>query len=282
MNRSGADEGASGDFKMVNDIVQALILIVGLIAFPRPSQTPVAKVPTFEVATIKPATPGDSSGRFATMQSGHQFVVRNYNLKDLVVFAYNLPSQLISGGPAWTETDRFNILASTPGDVPPKVAEQMLMVRKLLEDRFQFRYHQVPREFPGYELTVSKDGVKVSPSAAPVDAPSQMVNRVFPGDHIQMPARNTTMAEFASELQRDVLKRPVVDKSNLSGKYDFVLEWRYDDAQFGGQLPPVKDDNSGRPDLFAAVQQQLGLRLVSARATLDTIVIDSVQRPSEN
>jgi uncharacterized protein (TIGR03435 family) len=109
-----------------------------------------------------------------------------------------------------------------------------------------------------------------------------MVNRVFAGDRIQMPARNATMADLASMLQRAVLNRPVADKTNLTAKYDFELEWTYDDSQFGGQLPQVKDDNSGKPDLFAALQQQLGLRLVAGRATVDTIVIDSVQHPSEN
>jgi uncharacterized protein (TIGR03435 family) len=259
-----------------------LILAVGLMPFSPLAQTPAAKEPTFEVASIKPATPGDTSGKFATMRGGREFVVRNYTVRDLVVFAFNLPVQMISGAPAWAGSDTFNILASAPGDVPPKLAEQMLMVRRLLADRFQFRYHTEPREFPGYELTVSKDGVKLSHSTAPVDMPPQMVNRVFAGDRIQMPARNATMADLASMLQRAVLNRPVVDKTNLTAKYDFELEWTYDDSQFGGQLPQVKEDNSGKPDLFAALQQQLGLRLVSGRTTVDTIVIDRVQHPSEN
>jgi uncharacterized protein (TIGR03435 family) len=83
-------------------------------------------------------------------------------------------------------------------------------------------------------------------------------------------------------LQRAVLDRPVIDKTNLSAKYDFDLEWTPDDTQFGGNLPPVPPQNAVRPDLFAALQQQLGLRLESSRAPIDTIVIDSVQRPSEN
>jgi uncharacterized protein (TIGR03435 family) len=90
------------------------------------------------------------------------------------------------------------------------------------------------------------------------------------------------MTEFASELQRAVLDRPVVDKTSLTGKYDFDLEWEYDDTQFGGHLPSINSGDSGKPDLFAAIQQQLGLRLESSRAAVDTIVIDSVQKPSEN
>ena len=75
--------------------------------------------------------------------------------------------------------------------------------------------------------------------------------------------------------------RPVIDKTNLTGKYDFDLEWAYDDTQFGGNLAPLASRNPGKPDLFAALQQ-LGLRLDSARAAIDIIVIDDVQRPSEN
>ena len=109
-----------------------------------------------------------------------------------------------------------------------------------------------------------------------------LVNRVFPGSRVKLPARNVTMTEFASELQRAVLDRPVVDKTNLTGKYDFDLEWEYDDTQFGGHLPPINAGMSGKPDFFAAIQQQLGLRLESSRARVDTIVIDIVQKPSEN
>jgi uncharacterized protein (TIGR03435 family) len=90
------------------------------------------------------------------------------------------------------------------------------------------------------------------------------------------------MAQFASTLQRAVLDRPVLDKTNLSGRYDFDLEWTPDDTQFGGNLPPVLPENAEKPDLFAALQQQLGLRLDSSRAPIDGIVIDSVQKPTEN
>jgi uncharacterized protein (TIGR03435 family) len=267
---------------MIKNIVPGLILTAGLIPLSLLAQTPTATEPAFELASIKPSTPGDRSGKFATMQSGHQFVVRNYTFKDLVSFSYDLPPRRISGGPAWTDIDLYNILAATPGQAPPNLKDQMAMVRSLLDGRFQFRYHREQRELPVYELTVAKNGLKLTPSTAPPDTQPLLVNRVFPGSRVQLPGRNVTMTEFASELQRGVLDRPVVDKTSLTGKYDFDLEWEYDDTQFGGHLPPIDSGKSGKPDLFAAIQQQLGLRLGSARATVDTIVIDSVQRPSEN
>src|SRR5262249_11729065 len=157
----------------------------------------VAQTPGFEVATIKPATPGDRSGKFAIMQSGHQFVVRNYSVKDLVSFSYDVPPRRISGGPAWTEIDLYNILAATPGQASPNLEEQMAMVRGLLDDRFRFRYHREQRELPVYELTVAKNGLKLKPSAAPPDSQPALVSRAFPGSHVQLPARNVTMTEFA-------------------------------------------------------------------------------------
>jgi uncharacterized protein (TIGR03435 family) len=73
----------------------------------------------------------------------------------------------------------------------------------------------------------------------------------------------------------------VLDRTGLTGKYDFDLEWTYDDTQFGGNLPPLAPQTSGKPDFFTALQQ-LGLKLESSRAPIDAIVIESVQRPSEN
>jgi uncharacterized protein (TIGR03435 family) len=104
---------------------------------------------------------------------------------------------------------------------------------------------------------------------------------VYPGEKIRLPARNATMAQFASMLQRAVVDRPVLDKTELTGKYDFDLEWTYDDSQFGGNLPAIKPENAEKPNLYAALQQ-LGLKLEPSRAAIDTIVIDSVQRPTEN
>jgi uncharacterized protein (TIGR03435 family) len=83
-------------------------------------------------------------------------------------------------------------------------------------------------------------------------------------------------------LQRVVFDRPVVDKTNLTGRYDFDLAWSYDDSQFAGQLPPINLDDANKPSLFSALQTELGLSLASSRAQVETIIIDSVQKPSEN
>jgi len=100
-------------------------------------------------------------------------------------------------------------------------------------------------------------------------------------DHVLMPARNVTMAQFAAILQRAILDKPVVDNTGITSRYDFDLAWTPEENQFGGQLPPGQPD-SARPGLFAAMQQQLGLKIEATRGPIDILVIDGVQRPSDN
>jgi uncharacterized protein (TIGR03435 family) len=216
------------------------------------------------------------------MQSAHRFFAKNHTLKTLIEAAYDLTPRAISGGPDWTDSDRYDILAGTPGEVQPNLDEQMSMLRKLLTDRFKLTFHREQKEFSIYALTVAKNGPKLKESAAP-DGQPDLVNVVLP-NRIWLPARNSTIAQFASMMQRAVLDRPVVDKTGLSAKYDFDLEWADDESQFGGLLRKraSADDGPDKPDLFAAVQQQLGLRLEAAKGPIEVLVIDKVARPSEN
>jgi len=214
------------------------------------------------------------------MQGAHQFQAKGYTVRALVSAAYNLPPRAVSGGPDWIDLVRYDITAATPGETRPTPEQQMAMLRALLKERLSLAFHTEPKEFSVYVLTAARSGIKLKESATP-DAQPALVSSVYPGDHILLPARNATMEQFAAILQRAILDRPVLDKTGLTGKYDFDLEWTYDDSQFGGNLPPLVSQTSGKPDLFTALQQ-LGLKLDSSRAPIDTIVIDNVQRPSEN
>jgi uncharacterized protein (TIGR03435 family) len=237
---------------------------------------------SFEVATIKPAV--DSPGRYIRMQSVNRFYAKGFTLNALVAAAYSLTPRAISGGPAWTDSDLYDILASTPGDIQPNLDEQMAMLRKLLTDRFQLTFHREPKELPVFALTTAKGGPKLKPSTAPPSELPYLINTVYPeekgGVRILLPARNATMMQFAAMLQRAVLDRAVVDQTGLSGRYDFDLEWTPDENQFGGNLPRSVD--ATRPSLFVAMQEQLGLRLEATRGPVSALVIDRVERPSEN
>jgi uncharacterized protein (TIGR03435 family) len=113
--------------------------------------------------------------------------------------------------------------------------------------------------------------------AAKPDDPPQLYGMVFPGK-MQVPARGVTMDDFVAMLQRATLDKPTVNKTGLTGKYDFDLEWAQDETQYGGELPKAPDDAQS-PPLFTAVQEQLGLKLTATRGMVSAMVVDSVERP---
>jgi uncharacterized protein (TIGR03435 family) len=244
------------------------------------SPAPRPSFDAFEVATIKPVAPDPKSARYILMRGTDTFVEKDYNLKLLIAAAYDLNPREIVGGPSWVESDRFDIVARTPGTVRPTHEEQMRMLRNLLADRFKLTFHRQTKEFSIYELQVDKGGPKLKPSAEPADAAPALISTVYP-DHIAMPARNAAMSDFVSILQRAVLDRPVVDKTGLAGRYDFDLVWAPDASQFGGEVA-VAPSNASSPPFFTAVREQIGLRLVATRGPAEALVIDSASLPSPN
>ncbi|MGA2217045.1 MAG: TIGR03435 family protein [Terracidiphilus sp.] len=244
------------------------------------SPAPRPNFNAFEVATIKPVEHEAKSSRYITMQGTSRFIEKDYTLKLLIAAAYNLSPKTISGGPAWIESDHYDIAAVTPGEVRPTHDEQMAMLRSLLADRFKLTFHREQKEFSIYELTVAKGGSKLKPSTAPPDDPPQVVSTVYP-DRMTLPARNVTMSDLTSLMQRAMLDRPVVDKTGLTGRYDFDLEWAPDETQFGGEVPTAPND-APNPPLFTAIQQQLGLKLEATRGPVQALVIDTAERPSAN
>jgi len=257
------------------------IASTGLLA-----QSPVSRPEfgAFEVVTIKPTDPDERGGVYMKMQSVNRFIARAYTLKALIASAYDLTPRAISGGEAWTDSDRYDITALTPGDIQPNLDEQMSMLRTLLTDRFQLTFHRESRELTVYAITVVKGGPKLEPSTAEPGTPSKLISTMFSeekgGVHTLLPARNANMVQFAAMMQQDIVDRPVVDSTGLSGTYDFDLEWTPDESQFGGKLP--RSVESTRPSLFTAMQEQLGLRMEPTRGLVQTLVIDRVERPSDN
>ena len=219
-------------------------------------------------------------GRFIKMESANHFVAKNYTVKLLIAAAYDLNPKAILGGPAWIDSEKFDIGAVTPGDVRPTRDQQMAMLRTLLVERFQLTFHRQSKQFAIYLLTVSKDGPRLKSSNASASDPSSVISTVYPG-RIVMPARNASMQDFTSVLQRAVLDRPVVNKTGLTGRYDFDLDWSPSGREFGGDIPAAGDD-APSPPLFIAMQQQLGIKVEATRGLADALVIDEVERPSAN
>jgi bla regulator protein blaR1 len=235
----------------------------------------------FEVATIKPVENGPKTARFITFQGTNRFVVKDYNLKLLIAAAYDMNPKTISGGPAWVESDYYDIVALTPGQGRPSHDQQMAMLRKLLADRFTLTFHREQKEFSIYALQIAKDGPKLQATTLSASDPSSVGPGMVYPQRIVMPARNATMQDFASLLQRAILDRPVVDMTGLSGRYDFSLEWAPDETQFRGEVPAASADAQS-PPLFAAVKQQLGLNLEPRKGPVSAIIIDAVGHPSAN
>jgi uncharacterized protein (TIGR03435 family) len=209
------------------------------------------------------------------------FTTTNTTLNDLIVFAYGIHIRQLAGGPSWLESERFDITAKPEQPGIPNATQLRTMVQKLLEERFGLAFHSEKRELSAYVITVAKSGHKLSKNES---------GGILPGFGGRGPGavavRNSTMPEFASFLQARILDRPVVDQTALSGKFDFVLEWRPDPAQIqaptGAAPPQLPPEVESRPDLFTAIQEQIGLKLESTKAPVEVMVIDKVQKPTEN
>jgi len=235
--------------------------------------------PVFEVATIKPSKPDTPGKAFAVR--GRQFSTLNTTLTDLITFAYGLHARQITGAPAWIETEKYDLSAQPDGDGAPNEKQWKSMVQKLLADRFKLAFHHDNKELSVYALVVDKAGQKLTKSEAdPNGLPTLMFQRLG-----VLPARNASMPDFASVMQAAVLDRPVVDQTKLPGRFDFTLTWTPDESQFGGlgaRVPAPTGDAAAPPGLFTAIQEQLGLRLEATKAAVDVLVVDRVEKPSDN
>jgi uncharacterized protein (TIGR03435 family) len=260
----------------------AICFALGVLAFGAQASpsTSKANTPSFEVAAIKPTQVHAKQSRFMTMQSADRFVVEDYSLRSLIAAAYDLNPKAVLGGPAWVDNDHFDILALTPGRNRPTHDEQMTMLRALLADRFHLNFHRRQKMMSVYELEKDKGGAKLKATSASATDPSNLISVVYPG-RIVLPARNATMSEFASILQRAILDRPVLDRTGLNGRYDFNLQWAPDETQFGGEIPAAPA-NAQDPPFFTAIREQLGLRIEHTRGPVEALVIDRAEPPSPN
>lgn len=258
--------------------------------------------PSFEVASVKRDTSAEGNASLAA-QPGGRFVASRVALRRVIQFAYRDNQQFI-GGPDWLDTDRWDIEGKAPeGTVLPRagvldIAKPdtiALMVQSLLEDRFKLKAHREMRELPLYELRVAKGGpkVKLSEDQTPPDALLGIGGGGRRGGGLprggirpgrgDFEAQAQSMSIFATALGALYAGRPVVDQTGLKGLYDIQLQWTSDpglNANIGpGGAPPAAPAG---PSLFSALEEQLGLRLESAKGPLPVLVIDSIERPSEN
>lgn len=255
------------------------------------SAQPAPKPLQFEVAAIKPADPDAHGSSMMTDRVGG-LNVTNTPLRALITAAYGIRDFQLSGGPGWVGTERFDIIAkpervegaAEPPDGPTMTDGQRKVrneqwnerVRTLLADRFGLVVHKETKEQPVYVLTVAKNGPKLTVVTTPGDRQGTS------GGRGRSQGYAATISMLANTLS-NATGRPVIDKTGLTAKYDYILEWVPDAGATGssGQDTPQPVDSPG-PTIFTALQEQLGLKLESSKGPVENVVIDHVDHPSAN
>lgn len=251
---------------------------------------------SFEVVSVKPSDPA-ARGVQIGLSPGGIFTARNVTLKNMIGQAYDVRDFQISGAAGWLDTERYDITAKGGGPVTSeedagklpqaerdKVMEEILTrVRALLADRFQLKVHREKKELPVYALLIAKGGAKIQPAKEDGSPGDQMrMSRGGAGAEVtasKVPLRNLV------HLLSDLVGRTVIDKTGLTGNYDFKMSFA-PDRGLGQQPPAAADDRqqpeSDGPSIFTALQEQLGLKLDSQKGPVEVLVIDSAQKPSAN
>lgn len=247
--------------------------------------------PKFEVASIKRDTNGQS--RVNIGGSPDRFQAQNVWLRFLIQWAWNVKDFQISGGPGWAGSDRYDINATKGATAG--LEQTRLMLQSLLEDRFQLKLHRESKESQVYALMPAKSGMKLRPSSEGSCIPrSQAAGQATDPKklcgHVEWSRRSVegtsiSMEELITTLSQ-ILQRPVLDKTGFTSRFDAHAEWTADQSTPGlvaPGLPPdaASTDPNGK-SIFTALQEQLGLRLESTKGPVEFLVIDHLERPSEN
>src|SRR5688572_7064844 len=238
---------------------------------------------TFDVASIRLNT-SDAAGGGGGPRPGGRYIYTNMPVRSLIAIAYGLPNDRLIGAPAWLATTRYDINAT--GKENPVRAETEQMFRALLRDRFRLAVHPEKRELPVYSLVVARPDGRLGPglrrSAIDCNDPEarkKAAAAAVPGARMtcgimfgsgQITAGGTEVSVLLGTLT-SASGRAVLDRTGLTGGYDIDLKWT---------VSPQPDADA--VSIFTAVQEQLGLKLENATAQLDVLVIDRIERPTEN
>jgi uncharacterized protein (TIGR03435 family) len=230
-----------------------------------------------EVASIKPSRSGSADSNLDSTPGG-RLTATNITVRYLIRLAYGVEDYQIERAPAWVDRERYDIAVKGAGGKTANMEEERSMVRELLADRFQLTTHRETKQMPVYLLVVGKNGAKLTAHNDGSGTKTRKGCGHLAGTRV---TTDVIAAMLSRQFERDVLNR-----TGLPGKYDFQLDWTPDagpcpavDSQ-GGSATPA--DAAGLPYIQTALQQQLGLRLEAAKGAAGVLVIDRVERPSEN
>ncbi len=274
--------------------------LVGLVISAVSRSQEAAQKPQFEVASVKPSPGLDQRGQIGRPSRG-RFTAANVTLKLLIQNAYRIRDFQLIGGPNWIATDRWNIEAhaedgtvpAQTGPVDPNSPDAMsLRVQSLLEDRFKLKLHRETRELPIYTLSIAKGGSKLKIVEAPPPrlAGQRPSNAPLPGGLGIGPANLVgnaiTMAQFIAAVS-GLVGRSIADRTSIRDHFDVQLSFAPESTPgnpvgTGGASTAAPVANDPAPSIFTALQEQLRLKLESARGPVEVLIIDNVERPSEN
>jgi uncharacterized protein (TIGR03435 family) len=258
--------------KAVCSLVAALVVIPATTTLCQDQPTRL----TFDVAVIRPGE-NKGGGGIKPLPGGNGYTVLNANVRLMISLMYKVPVSQIIGGPAWLDSDPYDIEAKADGS--HSIDDLHTMFQNLLADRFHLRFHKETREGLVYALTIDKSGLKMKPNLAPQDYKVAVTPNgfgIYAGTRVPM---NYLAWFLGQQLQPD--GRPVIDRTGLTGNYDFTLF-------FLPELPPgTSRDNLSpelrdRPSLAEAIREQLGLNLQRENGPVEHFVIDQIDRPSDN
>ena len=238
--------------------------------------TPAGPLPSMEAATIKPANP-EARGRGFQIQGRHIKTI-NTSLSDLLAYAYDIQARQMVGLPAWAASDKYEIAGVAPSDQQGE-PNWKFMMRKLLADRFGLQFHTGTTEMPVFELHVGKNGPKLGEVQTGPGQGSLYLSPASSGPGLTLHAKGQTMAGLAKILEGTELDRPVVDRTGITGKFDFEMTFLSDRRKGGAAAAPMEDEPNAPPGIFTAIQDQLGLKLEPAKGPVETLVIDKVHKP---
>jgi uncharacterized protein (TIGR03435 family) len=236
-----------------------IALLVFPVAF---AQTPQ----TFDVASIRPNHSGSTDSNVDSTAGG-RLTVTNETLRELIKLAFSVKDYQIAGAPGWIDSERYDIAAKIATAAKLSLEDLKALLRALLADRFSMKSHIETKEGMIYTLRIGKDGSRLTRHDDGTGTKARASCGHLLGGRV-------TTAVLATMLSRQ-LEHDVTDETGLPGKYDFQLDWTPD----AGACPGATAD---QPSIFTAVQQQLGLRLESAKGPVEILVIDHIQAPSDN
>jgi uncharacterized protein (TIGR03435 family) len=226
---------------------------------------------TYEIVSIRPSDPNSQGGGIDPLPKGIGYNAIGVTIRDMLSVMYRIPKRQITGGPTWIHNERFDVLVRA--DRPYSIDDLHAMFVNALADRFDLKLHVDTKLGPIYALRVAKSGLKMTQVDEGTDRNSPIHSEgdnQFTGDRVPL---NYLCFWLGMKLQQD--NRPVMDKTGLTGHYNFKLSFR-------PQLSTDARETSDLPSIFDAVKDQLGLQLLPQEGPVRTIVIDHIERPTPN